>query len=229
MTEIIEINENTWSIEDDFVRFFLLAGKDLAVMIDSGVNTSNAREIAESLTSLPIILINTHGDGDHLSGTGAFDEIYIHEEDYINCEVGKRFPDTKLRKLNDGDVFELGERKLEIIGIPGHTAGSVAILDVYNRILISGDSVQNGDIFMFGEKRQPEEYAQSLEKLIGMADRYDNILASHGELVLESDYASKVLESWKMVQSGEVESKEVDMFGQKVNLFKTKNCGFFCQ
>ena len=33
MADIIQINENTWRLEDGFVRFFLLEGKDKAIMI----------------------------------------------------------------------------------------------------------------------------------------------------------------------------------------------------
>ncbi len=84
MAEVIKINDNTWRIEDEFVRFFLLCGTKKAVMIDSGVNCPEAKELAKELTDLPIILLNTHGDGDHVSGTGAFEEIYMTTDDYNN-------------------------------------------------------------------------------------------------------------------------------------------------
>ena len=35
MSEIIQINDNTWRIEDGMVRFFLLAGTKEALLIDS--------------------------------------------------------------------------------------------------------------------------------------------------------------------------------------------------
>ena len=41
--EIIQINDNTWRIEDGGVRMFLLAGKEKALLIDSGMNTHDAR------------------------------------------------------------------------------------------------------------------------------------------------------------------------------------------
>lgn len=41
--EIVKINENTWRIEDGGVRFFLLAGKEKALLIDSGMQIRNAR------------------------------------------------------------------------------------------------------------------------------------------------------------------------------------------
>ena len=73
MAEIIQINDTTWRIEDNGVRFFLLTGTEKALLIDSGMNTPNAKEIAESITKLPVMLLNTHADTDHISGNGGFD------------------------------------------------------------------------------------------------------------------------------------------------------------
>lgn len=228
MAEIVQMDSNTWRIEDGFVRFFLLAGTTKAVMIDSGVNCPEAKKLAESLTDLPIMLLNTHGDGDHVSATGSFNEIYIGKEDYYNCGIDARFPDTKLCEVNDGEVFDLGGRHIRIISIPGHTAGSVAVLDVEKRVLYAGDSVQKGFVFMFGDKRTPGEYGKSLEKLVAMEADYDSIIASHDEPILQSDYASKVLCSWNKVMSGDVPGEEQEMFGTRIKVYKTENCGFYC-
>ena len=73
MAECIQINEKTWRIEDGGVRFLLLCGTEKAALIDTGMNTPDARQIAEGLTDLPLILINTHADPDHISGNAAFD------------------------------------------------------------------------------------------------------------------------------------------------------------
>lgn len=53
MKEVIKINENTWRIEDDGVRFYLLSGSEKAALIDTGMNSPDARQIAEGLTNLP--------------------------------------------------------------------------------------------------------------------------------------------------------------------------------
>ena len=60
--DIIRMSENSWRIEDGEVRFFLLAGNKKALLIDSGMNVHNAKEIAQQLVSLPVELLNTHGD-----------------------------------------------------------------------------------------------------------------------------------------------------------------------
>lgn len=229
MAEIIKIDESTWRFEDDFVRFFLLVGSEKAMMIDSGVKCPDALELAKTLTDKPVILLNTHGDGDHVSGTGSFSEIYMHPSDFTGCEVDKRFPEIKLVELHDGDLIDLGGRPLKIIHIPGHTSGSVAILDVNNRALYAGDSVQKGHIFMFGNKREPDNFEASLDKLIALQSEYDIIYASHADPSVPGDYASKVKEAWISVRNGEVPFEEVDMFGNKVKSYTTSSCGFFME
>lgn len=229
MPEIIKIDDTTYRIENDYVRFFLLIGNEKAVMIDSGYNCIDAKSIAEELTSLPVILLNTHGDGDHTSGTGSFAEINITEDDYYGCDVNNRFPNVGFKKIVDGDVFDLGGRTLKIITIPGHTKGSVAILDVEARRLFSGDSVQNGTIFMFGDKREPEAFEAALNKLIGMRSEYDTIVASHGNPILESDYAEKVLESWKEVRSSNMNYPIINLHGADVRECAAKHCGFYLE
>ena len=51
--EVIKINNDTWSIEDDFVRFFLLKGKDKALMIDSGIDIENVKALARAVLNGP--------------------------------------------------------------------------------------------------------------------------------------------------------------------------------
>lgn len=227
MAEAIQIDKNTWRFEDGFVRFFLLEGNDKAVMIDSGMNCLDAMALAKKITDKPLMLLNTHGDVDHVSGTGSFSQIYMHRFDFEDCGIASKFPDTALAPIDDGDIIDPGNRPLKIIHIPGHTKGSVAILDVSRRVLYSGDSVQKGYIFMFGPQREPEKYEASLDKLIALKSDYDFIYASHDEFSLSGDYAQKVKSAWQSVRAGEVPFEYADMFGNKIKSYTTKDCGFF--
>lgn len=225
---IEKINDNTWRIEDDFVRCFLLAGSEKAVLIDTGATSGDARKLAESVTELPLILINTHGDVDHTAGNAAFKSFYMHPADYTNCNVNERCPDSMLIPLQDRDIIDAGDRPLEIIFIPGHTYGSVAILDCNNRVLYTGDSVQDGHIYMFGVHRQPETFVASLDKMISLKERYDCIRAAHGTAELPADFAEKVRYAWQQVLDGNIESHPEELHGQIVRTFDTKYCGFYC-
>lgn len=228
MREVIKINENTWRIEDEFVRFFLLTGTEKALLIDTGVNSPDAKELAESLTELPILLLNTHGDGDHTSGNAAFAEYYMHSDDYRNCGVAERTPDSTCKTIEDGMILELGNRPLQIFTMPGHTYGSVVVLDCNQRVLFSGDSVQTGGIFMFGEHRAPELLAASFEKIRAMKDRFDRIYPSHDTPDIPSDYVDKVAAAWKEVCEGKIKAQEINMFGNEVLQYSTEACGFLC-
>lgn len=227
MAEILQIDANTWRLEDGFVRFFLLVGDEKAVLIDSGATCPDAVSLAKTLTDKPILLLNTHGDGDHTSGNGGFREIYMHELDYRLCGLQSRFPETSLVPVNDGDGIDLGNRLLRILFIPGHTKGSIAVLDEKNRVLYAGDTVQKNHIYMFGDRRDPNAFGPSLDKLIAIKDQYDFIYASHGDFCLPNDYAEKVKAAWQAVRNGEVGFDSIDLHGCTVRSYTAEACGFY--
>ena len=224
MADVIKVNDNTWRIEDGHVRFLLLCGSERAALIDTGMNTPDARQIAEAVTEQPLILINTHADPDHISGNGAFDEFYMSPAEEENYREHNG-PGT-LIPVREGDVIDLGGRPLKIIDIPGHTPGSIAILDEANRTLISGDSVQDGNIFMFGRLRDIDKYIESMDHLAEYNGTYDEIYAMHGSFPVEPALVGKLKDAAEEIRQGKAEGKSVDMFGTEVTLFKFPFAGF---
>ena len=223
MAEIIKINDTTWRIEDGHVRFLLLRGNEKAALIDTGMNTPDARQIAEGLTDLPLILINTHADPDHISGNGAFDEFYMSpaEEGNYRSRGGK----GNLIPVKEWDVIELGERSLEVIDIPGHTPGSIALLDKKYSVLISGDTVQDGNIFMFGEYRDLDLYIRSLKHLKEYDGQYDEIYPMHGSFPVKPDLIGQLLTGARQIKDGKATFVPVDIFGNTVALYKFPYAG----
>ncbi len=185
---------------------------------------SGCKKLAEGLTDLPVILINTHADPDHISGNGAFEEIYMspEEKDNYRDNGGK----GTIIPVKDGDEIDLGDRPLRIIDNPGHTPGSIAILDERYRVLIAGDSVQDGNIFMFGKYRNLDTYIGSLERLKEYDGRYDEIYAMHGTIPVKPELIDKLIEGAEQIRSGTAEGKKVDMFGNEVMLYKFPYAGF---
>lgn len=225
--QIIREDEHTFRIEDGFVRFFLLEGNDKALLIDSGVDTPDAKEIAMSLTEKPLLLLNTHGDGDHTSGNSAFSTYFIGKEDYVACNMAEKFPASAPEFLEDGQVIDLGDRPLTVCKIPGHTVGSVAVLDTNARTIYTGDSVSTAFIYMFGKHRSVEQYAESLEKLIRLRDRYDIIKPSHGEPALGADAVALVQIQFEYARKGWLPSGQEDVKGNRVTACKGSFCGFY--
>ena len=225
--EIIQINANTWRIEDDSVRLFLLAGTEKALLIDSGMNLNNARDIAAGLTDLPLSLLNTHADRDHIGSNEQFDAFYMHPaEEPVYRRSGKS---GTIIPVREGDSLNLGDRELRIIHLPGHTPGSIAVLDVQNKVLISGDPIQaHGRIFMFGDHRNMEDYIASLEHLESFADQFDEIWPSHADIPVSPAVIRKLRDGAQAVLDGTIQGKPTEFFGQCIVVYDLGFCTLLC-
>jgi glyoxylase-like metal-dependent hydrolase (beta-lactamase superfamily II) len=77
--------------------------------------------------------------------------------------------------LGEGDVVDLGDRSFTVLHTPGHTAGSICLLDEHDGILFSGDAVYL-DARLGWE--DPVAFAASLERLRDLAVRI--VHSGHG-------------------------------------------------
>lgn len=226
MAEPIKINEDTWRIEDGMVRFFVLEGKEKALMIDTGMQCPNAKEIGQSVTKLPLILLNTHTDPDHISGNGGFETAYMSEKELDHYkQQGKG---EAIIPVKEGDRIDLGDRVLEIIDIPGHTPGSIAILDEKYRVLYIGDTVQDGMIYMMSERRNMPAYIESLKHLSKYEDRYDCLYPSHGTIPVTKDLIPKLMDGATKILEGKATGVPTDFFTGKIMVYKFDYAGFLC-
>lgn len=178
------IFEGAWSVDERHVRFFLVTGSEKALLIDTGFGGGDVRALVSKLTSLPVTLVITHADGDHISGISGFEAAYMHpcEFDYFAKNAGE-LEGVKLparRPLWEGDVIDLGGMAFETVLIPGHTPGSIALWEKNRGIIFTGDSVSRVPIFMFGEGRNIEAYICSMEKLRRILPAGTKCYASHG-------------------------------------------------
>ena len=201
--EAIKINDDTYRIEDRGVRCFLLCGTDKALLVDTGMSGENIREIAEGLTDLPVSLINTHSDKDHISGNKYFDTAYMHPAELYNYK-------GNINPVWDGDVIDLGDRKIKVIHTPGHTQGSIALLDMKYRALFSGDPIQDGSIFLFGSHRELNAYKLSLIRIRDMKDEFDDIYPSHGTVPVKSDIIDGLISGTEKIINKEIKRIDVE-------------------
>jgi glyoxylase-like metal-dependent hydrolase (beta-lactamase superfamily II) len=66
-------------------------------------------------------------------------------------------PLPELVPITEGFTVDLGNRTIEVIEVPGHTAGSIAFLDRKNRLLFSGDAFN--PIFLLWLEFSPKDAA----------------------------------------------------------------------
>ena len=121
---------------------------------------------------------------------------------------------------------DLGDRPLRVFDIPGHTPGSIALLDERNRVLVSGDTVQDHNIFLFGERRDLARYIESLQHLSLFGELYDEIWPMHGTFPVGPDLIGKLLEGAREIRDGRAEGKPVKVFGHAVRLYRFPYAGF---
>lgn len=209
---VFQINEKTWRIENGMVRIFLLAGEDKALLVDTGMTLHGVKALAEELCGMPVELINTHGDPDHIGANDEFERLYIHpaEEENYRSAGGK----GELVFVEDGDVLELGGRPIEIVHLPGHTPGSIGLLDVNANVLISGDPIQDGSIFMFGPGRDLTQYVSGLARLEEKySGRFTELWPAHGTFPVYPELIPQLRAGALRVLAGEVESTPHDFHG----------------
>lgn len=199
--DIIMLDDNGHS------NIFLVRGNERSMLIDTGWGIGDLPGAVSELTDKPVIIVNTHGHPDHVCGNYQFESAFITKEDehllkgcfdekmrrwVIENGIGSPLPEGFSKEdwihakpgglihMQDGQVFDLGGRTIEVISVPGHTPGCVALLDSKDRMLLTGDTIHEGDVWMFLEESQPlEAYLSSLKKLDSLSGRFDMILPAH--------------------------------------------------
>jgi glyoxylase-like metal-dependent hydrolase (beta-lactamase superfamily II) len=154
---------------------FLFFGSDKALLVDTGSRNGNLapsleRTVKDWLTrngrtSIPLIVVHTHEHGDHTAGDAqvqamndpAMPVTLVPAE----IEATKRFYGIENWPTDIGHV-DLGHRMIDVLPIPGHSTVSVAFYDRNTGILLAGDSLYPGRLYI----RDFPAFRASIERLI---------------------------------------------------------------
>ncbi|MDR0813668.1 MAG: MBL fold metallo-hydrolase [Oscillospiraceae bacterium] len=202
--EVVSIGDRAWRIEDEMVRCFLFEGTSAALLVDTGVSGGALCELVDSLTDKPIYLVNTHADADHIGANAQFKRTHMFPAEFMYYAQNEVSYKTPALPLWDGEDIDIGGRRFEIIVIPGHTYGSIALLDRANRLLIAGDSISATPIFLFGAQRSLPAFIASMEKLTRLASAFDTILPSHGDCPVPASQLGAVKATAEALARGEL-------------------------
>ena len=150
--KITQLRPNVHLIDDaGESTCYLITGNERALLVDTANGYEDLAEIVRSITDLPVIVVNTHGHGDHIFGNVYFDEAWLHPADfplhdrffgYAKEDMEKEgLKPAVLTPLEIGQIFDLGGVQLEVVDLKGHTAGSIGLLDKAGRIIYTGDGL----------------------------------------------------------------------------------------
>ena len=242
--QAVQVDDSTYFFQDVTALMHLLVGKDTALVIDTGFGLVNLKEAVRGLTDSPVKVINTHGHFDHTHGNWQFggamvsykdletisrhdDAAYLYDNflgsPFMKFFIGKKAVErvcnqakAEYRPLPESMSLDLGgDRIVRIYEIPGHTPGSIALLDEKNHRLYTGDMFCSGGVLLqLPESTDVETYLESVRytKQICRENGVKEIFPSHPECPLPvsvlDDFEQAALRYLHNERSGkEIENK----------------------
>jgi len=150
---------------------YLLFGRDRALLVDTGAKGADvATAIGEARRrwsaanggrTLPLVVVHSHGHGDHIAGDAA-----LAAEPQTTVVPGTPEGAQRFFALRDWPsglgTYDLGERLLDIIPIPGHERASIAVYDRRTGILLTGDTLYPGRLYV----RDAPAFIASVDRLV---------------------------------------------------------------
>lgn len=219
------------------VNIGLVIGENRAAVIDSGFGvTDTLRSFIEEITDKPLICLVAHGHPDHAGAAALFDEVYMNcrdepllpvslsyerrmgdvfgrpgydEEFYEYCKEhivdGSRFT---YQNMDDGDVFDLGGTILEVIAVPGHTQGSVVLLNRKENYIYISDAVgqRTALVTLPKEKRVGLlAYRDGLRRLLSVMNDETELYYGHSAELFPHSYVRDMERACTEVLDGKTE------------------------
>lgn len=67
--------------------------------------------------------------------------------------------------LEDGSIVDLGDRRFEVVHLPGHSPGSIGLFEPATGVFFSGDAIYDGEIFDQLDHSNIADYIRTMERL----------------------------------------------------------------
>ena len=233
---------------------YLVEGEKKALLIDGLSGVGSLKSFVRELTDLPVQIINTHGHVDHCGANFEYGECLIHPadirlmydhsdplmrlnfarsgamfrplpveptlEDVIPPRAVKTFP------VFDGDSLDLGGVTLEVIGVPGHSFGTIVLLDRARRVVYSGDACNANTLLFLEGSASIEEYRESLLYFKSFQPEFDGMYGGHGPGPVPNTIIDEAIELCEEILKGTDDQIEGASIGRPCLYAKAKDDHF---
>lgn len=130
---------------------YLIFGRDRALLVDTGAGDANTAAFVERLLArrgkVPLVVAHSHGHGDHVAGDAAFQK--MDGVTFVAATVEAEQQAFGIAKWpQDVGGIDLGDRVIDVIPIPGHHPAHVAYYDRRTGILLTGDHLYPGRLYV---------------------------------------------------------------------------------
>ena len=185
------IDEHVACVREWVANIYFYTKNNVTIMIDAGYNYARLREkmgwIDIDPSTIQHILI-THQDTDHVGALETDSELLFRDATVYIGEIENRYLTGETRRkvfhglyklpmvrmenkkvlLRDGEVFQIGDIKIECLLVPGHTWGHMVYL-IDDEYLFTGDTIwfgaDGGYSFIATLAEDNKLAVRSLEKL----------------------------------------------------------------
>lgn len=218
---------------DEEVISYLVLGTERAALIDTGMGIGNIQAEAERLADSPVIVVNTHGHFDHVGDDHHFAEVWAFDDEgevariergYTRAECAEYMrpgsyrdlpagfdptayeiqPSPVTRRLRHLQAIELGGRILTVHHTPGHSPGSICLLEDRDGLLFTGDTFYPGMLFAHLEGSDFEAYLKSMKYLVTLLDQVSHLCPAHNEAYAPREMLARVLDAFERITAGQV-------------------------
>jgi glyoxylase-like metal-dependent hydrolase (beta-lactamase superfamily II) len=177
-THIIRQNKCD-TFEAPFV--YVLVGTRSALVLDTGATTTvTLRDTVRGLVgNVPLLVAHSHAHGDHVASDSRFagqpmTTVVGTSQSAVQSAFGIATWPT------DQGTHDLGDRVLDVLAIPGHQPAHIAIYDRQTGLLLTGDTVYPGHLFVTSWN----DYRASIARLAQFASTHPiaHVLGAHIEM-----------------------------------------------
>jgi len=162
---------------------YLLLGADRALLLDTGTGRIDLRAIVDGLLAdrgLDLVVAHTHGHRDHIGGDGQFAD--RPRTEVVGTSAGEVAAYFGIEGWPDEVVtYDLGGRVLDVIPIPGHEGSDLAFYDRDRRLLLTGDSLYPGRLYVPDWTAYRASMAR-LAEFVADGNPVDLVLGAHIEM-----------------------------------------------
>lgn len=180
---------------------YVIIGRKRTIMIDVGLS-SNYPDLLACLHHIGVVpdridmVVLSHEHLDHIGAAHYFEgRTYIAAHRLAANKIMLRDDFSMLRKmfnepnvpinidiwLEEGNVIDLGNFRLDVMYTPGHTSACITLFDADKGLLFAADTLMPGGVMggVFGSG-SIADYIQSLERIKGLNSKI--LLSGHGRL-----------------------------------------------
>ncbi len=180
---------------------YLIVGSRRALLLDTGPGERDVRATVGRLTDRPVVAAFSHLHFDHVGGHARFDVVGSLDHPNVRERVGAdgSFTPTLLQHGAPGRPtlritewwapdaeIDLGERRVRVLSMPGHTPESLGLFDRERSQLFTGDFLYPGDLFAFNPGADLAAYRESARRLLALTSETPD-LAVYGAHVPTPD------------------------------------------